>query len=288
MTQMKPFVLTLKCPDQIGIVAAVAGFLADRGMSIEEADQFHDPVDGGFYLRSAFLSPANVLAPSLDELNAGFAPIGRRFGMDWQFHDPAERPKILLAVSKFGHCLNDLLHRWRTGWLRAEIVGVVSNHDDMRDMVEWHGLPYLHRAVTQETKQAAEADFLAMMHETNAELLVLARYMQVLSAETSEKLGGRCINIHHSFLPGFKGAKPYHQAHERGVKMIGATAHYVTDDLDEGPIIEQGVERGSHSDGPDRLIEIGRDVECTTLARAVRLHVERRVLLAGNRTVVFR
>ena len=288
MIQQKTFILTVKCPDQIGIVAAVAGFLSDRGMSIEEADQFHDPVNDGFYMRSSFRGISDLQAPSLAELNAGFAPIGRNFAMEWRFYDSSDKPRILLAVSKFGHCLNDLLHRWRAGWLRADIVGVVSNHEDMRTMVEWHGLPYLYRSVTPDTKLAAESDFLSMMKAEDAELLVLARYMQVLSPQTSKALAGRCINIHHSFLPSFKGAKPYHQAHARGVKMIGATAHYVTDDLDEGPIVEQGVERVSHSDGPNRLIEIGRDVECTTLARALRLHVERRVLLAGLRTVVFR
>ncbi|GBF56671.1 formyltetrahydrofolate deformylase [Candidatus Phycosocius bacilliformis] len=239
-------------------------------------------------MRTAFRASDGAPTLALAELQAGFAPIARRFGMAWAFHPTSRKPLIVLAVSRFGHCLNDLMHRWRSGWLKADIVGVVSNHDDFRQEVEWHGLPHLYRPVTPQTKAEAEADFLAYMAEHDCDLLVLARYMQVLSAQTVNALHGRCINIHHSFLPGFKGAKPYHQAYARGVKMIGASAHYVTADLDEGPIIEQGVERVTHADTPDDLIEIGRDLECTVLARAVRWHGEHRVLLAGNRTVVFR
>jgi formyltetrahydrofolate deformylase len=282
------FILTLHCPDRTGIVAATASFLADRDLTIVEADHFHDHLQGEFFMRTAFSHAKGLQAPSLEELQAGFAPIARRYGMSWQFYNTTVRPKIVVAVSKFSHCLADLMHRWKSGWLRADIVAVVSNHEDLRDMVEWHGLPFVYHRVTSETKAAAEALFLETMASHGAELLVLARYMQVLSEDMVTALQGRCINIHHSFLPGFKGAKPYHQAHERGVKMIGATAHYVTADLDEGPIIEQDVQRVSHSDTPEDLIEIGRDVECTTLARAIRWHSERRILLAGSRTVAFK
>jgi formyltetrahydrofolate deformylase len=282
------FILTLHCPDRTGIVAATAGFLADRGLTIVEADQFHDQLQGAFFMRTAFSASDGLACPSLQELEAGFAPIARRFSMAWHFYDMVTRPRIVVAVSKFSHCLSDLLHRWKSGWLRADIVAVVSNHNDLREMVEWHGLPFIYQPVTPETKAAAEAVFLDTMNRYDAELLVLARYMQVLGPQIVSQLEGRCINIHHSFLPGFKGAKPYHQAHERGVKMIGATAHYVTADLDEGPIIEQGVQRVNHSDTPEDLIEIGRDVECTTLARAVRWHAERRIVIAGSRTVAFK
>jgi formyltetrahydrofolate deformylase len=281
------FILTLHCPDRTGIVAATAAFLADRDLTIVEADQFHDHLQGEFFMRTAFSVSGDIQSPSLGELEAGFAPIARRFDMKWQFYDTAHKPKIVVAVSKFSHCLADLLHRWKSGWLRCDIAAVVSNHEDLREMVEWHGLPFVYHSVTAATKAQAERVFLDTMQANNAELLVLARYMQVLSTTMVTALEGRCINIHHSFLPGFKGAKPYHQAHERGVKMIGATAHYVTADLDEGPIIEQSVQRVSHSDTPEDLIEIGRDVECTTLARAVRWHAQRRILMAGSRTVVF-
>lgn len=282
------YILTVRCPDQIGLVAAVSSFLADRGLTIEEADHFHDQLEGYFFMRTAFCASAGAPPLSLADLKAGFTPIGQRFQMDWTFHPTSRRPRIVVAVSKFGHCLHDLLQRWRSGWLRAEIVGVISNHEDFRHDVEWHGLPFLCRSVSQATKAQAEADFLDFMDQQEADLLVLARYMQVLGPDMVARLQGRCINIHHSFLPGFKGAKPYHQAHVRGVKMIGASAHYVTADLDEGPIIEQGVERVTHSETPEDLIEIGRDLECTVLARAVRWHCEHRVLLAGHRTVVFR
>ncbi|MGE0046712.1 MAG: formyltetrahydrofolate deformylase [Hyphomonadaceae bacterium] len=281
------FILTLECPDAIGIVAAVATFLADRGLSIEESDQFHDGERDAFYMRAAFSAPDAAHA-SLAELEAGFAPIARRFKMAWRIHDQATRPRILIAVSKIGHCLVDLLHRQETGWLDAEIAGIVSNHEDMRRHSEFRGIAYEALDVRPETKAAAEARILALMEETGAELLVLARYMQILSSETCAKLAGRAINIHHSFLPSFKGAKPYHQAYARGVKIIGATAHYVTSDLDEGPIIEQAVERVAHHHTPKDLVEIGRDLECQVLARAVRWHIERRVVITGAKTDVFR
>ena len=275
------YILALQCPDAIGIVAAVATFLADRGLSIEESDQFHDQPN--FYMRTAF-SKASPGAASLAELEIGFAPIARRFGMDWRIHDSAARPKLVIAVSKIGHCLHDLLHRQETGWLDAEITGVVSNHPDFAELCAWRKIPF---HLLASDKADAEARMLEVVAETGAELLVLARYMQILTAETCAALAGRCINIHHSFLPSFKGAQPYTQAHARGVKIIGATAHYVTPDLDEGPIIEQAVSRVAHHHAPKDLIEIGRDLECQVLARAVRWHLERRVVITGNKTVVF-
>jgi formyltetrahydrofolate deformylase len=275
------FILTLQCPDAVGIVAAVAAFLADRGFSIEESDQFHDqPL---FFMRTAFSEPAPGVV-SLEELNAGFAPIARRFGMEWRIHDMRVRPRIVIAVSKIGHCLQDLLYRQETGWLDADIGAVVSNHSDMERVCAWRGTSYV---LLPEEKTEADRKILSVMEETGAELLVLARYMQILTPETCAALSGRCINIHHSFLPSFKGAKPYSQAHARGVKIIGATAHYVTPDLDEGPIIEQAVSRVAHYHTPQDLVEIGRDVECQVLARAVRWHLQRRVVITGNKTVVF-
>lgn len=240
------YILTLQCPDAIGIVAAVATFLADRGLSIEESDQFHDSPH--FFMRTAFskLSPG---AASLAELEAGFAPIARRFGMTWRIHDTEQRSKIVIAVSKIPHCLYDLFHRQETGWLDADIAAVVSNHADMEGFAAWRKTPF---HVLPADKAAAEAKIFEVMEESGAELLVLARYMQILSAEACAKLDGRAINIHHSFLPSFKGAQPYTQAHARGVKIIGATAHYVTPDLDEGPIIEQSVSRVAHHHTPDR------------------------------------
>jgi formyltetrahydrofolate deformylase len=275
------YILTLQCPDAIGIVAAAATFLADRGLSIEESDQFHDGAH--FFMRTLFSKPTPGAA-SLAELEAGFAPIGRRFGMDWAIHDSAVRPRIMIAVSKIGHCLHDLLHRQETGWIDCDIAAVISNHGDMERVCSWRGAPF---HLLPSGKPEAEARMLDLMAETGAELLVLARYMQILTPQTCAALAGRCINIHHSFLPSFKGAGPYTQAHARGVKIIGATAHYVTPDLDEGPIIEQAVERIAHHHSPHALVEIGRDVECQVLARAVRWHLERRVVITGNKTVVF-
>jgi formyltetrahydrofolate deformylase len=277
------YILTLQCPDAIGIVAATATFLADRGLSIEESDQFHDSSRDFFFMRTAFSKPSPGAA-SLAELEAGFAPIARRFGMTWRIHDTEQRPKIVIAVSKIGHCLIDLFHRQEAGWLDADIAAVVSNHEDMAAFVAWRKTPY-HTLPAEKTD--AEARILAVMEETGAELLVLARYMQILSPALCEKLEGRAINIHHSFLPSFKGAQPYTQAHARGVKIIGASAHYVTPDLDEGPIIEQAVARVAHHHTPKDLVEIGRDLESQVLSRAVRWHLERRVVITGNKTVVF-
>jgi formyltetrahydrofolate deformylase len=283
MTQGR-FILTLRCPDAIGIVAAVASFLAERGYSIEESAQFHDLPHDEFFMRTAFSKSGDGDAAAL---RAAFAPVAERFAMDWRIHDQTERPRIVLAVSKVGHCLYDLMHREETGWLGAEVAAVVSNHADMEPFSRWRGKPYHHIPVTPETKADAEARMLSVVEDTGAEILVLARYMQVLSPETCAKLAGRCINIHHSFLPSFKGAQPYTQAHARGVKIIGATAHYVTPDLDEGPIIEQAVSRVAHHHTPKDLVEIGRDLECQVLARAVRWHLQRRVVITGNKTVVF-
>jgi formyltetrahydrofolate deformylase len=275
------YILTLQCLDAVGIVAAASAFLADRGLSIEESDQFHDGAN--FYMRTVFSEPA-AGAASMPELETGFAPIARRFAMEWRIHDSRKRPRIVIAVSKFGHCLHDLLHRQETGWINADIATVVSNHPDMEPACRWRGVPY---QMLPPDKAEAEARMLSLLDETGAELLVLARYMQILSPETCGALQSRCINIHHSFLPSFKGASPYSQAHARGVKIIGATAHYVTPDLDEGPIIEQAVERVAHHHTPRDLVEIGRDLECQVLARAVRWHLERRVVITGNKTVVF-
>ncbi len=280
------YILTLQCPDAVGIVAAVSGFLAERSFSIEESDQFHDLPRDYFFMRTAF-SKAKDAATDLAALQSAFAPIAERFGMEWRIHDLAVRPRIVVAVSKIGHCLYDLMHREQTGWLNADIAAVVSNHTDMQSFAAWRGTPFHHVPVSPASKADAEARLLAIMEESGAELLVLARYMQVLSGETCSKLAGRCINIHHSFLPSFKGAEPYTQAHARGVKIIGATAHYVTPDLDEGPIIEQAVSRVAHHHTPKDLVEIGRDIESQVLARAVRWHLERRIVIAGNKTVVF-
>ncbi len=279
-------ILILKCPDRKGVVAAVSGYLADNDASITESNHFNDPSTDAFYMRTVFRADGPAM-PSLDQLRAGFEPIAERYAMDWSLYDGTIRPRVLIAVSKFGHCLYDLIHRWRSGALPVEIVGVMSNHEDMRAFVEWNGIAYHHLPVAKATKAAQEARFLDLVATLQVDLVVLARYMQILSPDLCEALGGRCINIHHSFLPSFKGARPYHQAFDRGVKIIGATAHYVTTDLDEGPIIEQGSTRVDHSHMPDDLVEIGRDIECSVLARAVLWHVQRRILINGHKTVVF-
>jgi len=280
----KSLILTISCPDTVGIVAAVSGFLASRGLFITESAHYGDTLTGRFFMRTVFLDdPAG-----LSKLSAGFAEVGRRFDMEWRITDPSHKPRLLLLVSKFDHCLNDLLYRYRTGTLPVEIPAVVSNHPDLQRIVEWHGIPFHHLPVTKETKRQQEGRVLEMVERLNIDLVVLARYMQVLSQEMCTALSWRCINIHHSFLPSFKGAKPYHQAHARGVKIIGATAHYVTADLDEGPIIEQAVQRVDHTHTPEDFVALGRDIENVVLARAVQYHVENRVLPAGARCVVFR
>ncbi|MEU1944061.1 formyltetrahydrofolate deformylase [Streptomyces sp. NPDC059474] len=278
------YILTLSCPDKQGIVHAVSSYLFMTGCNIEDSQQFGDRDTGLFFMRVAFraVSPVKV-----EDLRASFAAVGESFQMDWEIHPADRKMRILLMVSKFGHCLNDLLFRSRIGALPVEIAAVVSNHTDFEELVGSYGIPFHHMPVTKDTKQEAEARLLDLVRTEHIELVVLARYMQVLSDDLCKELSGRIINIHHSFLPSFKGAKPYHQAHARGVKLIGATAHYVTADLDEGPIIEQEVERVGHELTPDQLVAVGRDVECQALARAVKWHSERRVLLNGRRTVVF-
>ena len=280
------YVLTLSCPDRPGIVSAVSTFLAHNGQNILDAQQFGDIETGHFFLRVVFT--AADLAVGLSALQTGFTAIADRFGMSWQMRDRAARRRVMLLVSKSDHCLVDILYRWRTGELAMIPTAIVSNHPrEAYSGLDIGDIPFHHLPVTKETKAAQEQAVFDLVGQTRTELVVLARYMQILSDDLSAKLSGRCINIHHSFLPGFKGAKPYHQAHERGVKLIGATAHYVTSDLDEGPIIDQDVERISHRDTPDDLVRKGRDIERRVLARAVRYHLQDRVILNGRKTVVF-
>lgn len=276
--------LTIRCTDRPGLVAAVTGFLAESNFTIVESHQHQDADD--FFMRIVF-KPVSAAIPSLPEVESSFAPIASRFDMTATFTDASRKPKILLMVSRFGHCLHDLLHRWRAGQLQVDIPAVVSNHEDMRSFTEWNGIPYHHLPVTPQNKPEQERALLKLVEENHIDLVVLARYMQILSPDLCAVLAGRCINIHHSFLPSFKGAKPYHQAHARGVKLIGATAHYVTTDLDEGPIIEQDTRRVSHSRTAEELTLIGQEVEASVLSRAVRWHIEQRVILNGSRTIVF-
>ncbi|KTE44303.1 formyltetrahydrofolate deformylase [Sphingopyxis sp. HIX] len=283
-----PYVLTFSCGDAVGIVAAVTGLLADHDGFILDSQQYADLDTGRFFMRVEFRGEGPRFPDGLAGVQAAFAPIVTRFAMDARISDRAAKPRFVIAVSQGSHCLNDLLHRWSTGNLAIDIVGVVSNHEAQRRLSEWHGVPFHYLPVGDANRAEQEQAILDVMARGGAEYLVLARYMQILSSDLSARLAGRCINIHHSFLPGFKGAKPYHRAHERGVKLIGATAHFVTGDLDEGPIIEQAVERVDHRDGVDDLIRIGRDVEAQVLARAVRWVAEQRVLIDGRKTVVFR
>ncbi|MFJ4028942.1 formyltetrahydrofolate deformylase [Paenarthrobacter sp. NPDC089989] len=282
--QAQKFVLTLSCVEQPGIMQAVTTFLFDRGFNIEEHQQFDDSLRQTLHLRTAFSGPSSY---SPEQLEDEFRSIADRFDMKFSFHDQTKQ-RVLVMVSKFGHCLNDLIFRWRGGSLGGELVAVVSNHETHRAMAEAAGLPFIYVPVTLDTKAEAEQKLLDLVDEYQADLVVLARYMQVLSDDLCRKLEGRAINIHHSFLPGFKGARPYHQAYDRGVKQVGATAHYVTADLDEGPIIEQEVIRVDHSYGPTALSTVGQDAEALALSRAVRWHCEHRVLLDQTSTVVFR
>ncbi|CCE10040.1 Formyltetrahydrofolate deformylase (Formyl-FH(4) hydrolase) [Bradyrhizobium sp. STM 3843] len=280
------YVLTLSCPDRPGIVSAVSTFLAHNGQNILDAQQFGDFETGHFFMRVVFT--AADLAVNLSALQTGFAAIAERFNMDWQMRDRAAKRRVMLLVSKFDHCLVDILYRWRTGDLAMVPTAIVSNHPrETYAGIDFGEIPFHHMPVTKETKREQEQAILKLVEQTGTDLVVLARYMQILSDEMSASLSGRCINIHHSFLPGFKGAKPYHQAYERGVKLIGATAHYVTRDLDEGPIIDQDVERISHRDTPEDLVRKGRDIERRVLARAIRYHLDDRVILNGRKTVVF-
>jgi formyltetrahydrofolate deformylase len=279
-----PYTLTLSCQERPGIVHAVSSFLFEHGCDIVEHQQFDDAVRGQLFLRTAFVSAEDTDA---DRLSVAFRTVADEFAMTYQVAGD-QPPRVLVMVSRLGHCLNDLIFRWRAGSLGADLVAVVSNHEELRPMAEAAGLPFVHVPVTPATKREAEARLLELVDEHRADLVVLARYMQVLSDETCAALHGRAINIHHSFLPGFKGAKPYHQAFDRGVKLVGATAHYVTPDLDEGPIIEQEVIRIDHTHDPRALATVGQDAEALALSRAVRWHSERRVLLNGHSTVVFR
>ncbi|MCW1402968.1 formyltetrahydrofolate deformylase [Novosphingobium sp. MW5] len=277
-------VLKLSCPDRPGLTADVTGLIARQGGNILEAAQYNDQLTDRFFMRISFA----VLENQADDFAREFALMAQRESIEWTLRNAGRRQKVLILVSKFDHCLGDLLYRHRIGELAMDIVGIICNHPREALGVTLIGdIPFHHLPVTKETKPAQEAQIKAVVEQTGADLVVLARYMQILSDDLSAWLSGRCINIHHSFLPGFKGAKPYHQAHARGVKMIGATAHYVTEDLDEGPIIHQDVEAISHADTPDELVRKGRDIERRVLAEAVRLHLADRILLNGSRTVVF-
>ncbi|MFV2197631.1 formyltetrahydrofolate deformylase [Nocardiopsis sp. LOL_012] len=290
----REYVLTLSCPDSRGIVAAVANLLSDHGCNITESQQYSDHYTGRFFLRMQFVveeGPGGAVGE--DVLRGAFAALAGDFGgspdqvVEWTLHAVDVRPRMIVMVSKFGHCLNDLLYRHRSGLLDIDIAAVVSNHPDLEFLADSYGVDFYHLPVTAETKPDQEARLLELVGSYDVDLVVLARYMQVLTERLCAKMSGRIINIHHSFLPSFKGARPYHQAHKRGVKLIGATAHYVTADLDEGPIIDQQVSRVDHTHSPEQLTAIGRDLESVALARAVNWHAQRRVLLNGHKTVVF-
>jgi formyltetrahydrofolate deformylase len=281
---MSTFTLTVTCPARRGIVAAIATFLAASGCNITDSSQFDDTQTDRFFMRVSFASEEQA---TLETLRASFAEVAASFDMEWAIHSGAERMKVVIMVSRFGHCLNDLLYRWRIGALPIDIVAVISNHMDYQKVVVNHDIPFHYIRVTKENKPQAEALQMRIVEETGAELIVLARYMQVLSDEMCQKMSGRIINIHHSFLPSFKGANPYKQAFERGVKLIGATSHYVTADLDEGPIIEQETVRITHAQSPEDYVSLGRDVESQVLARAVHAHIHRRVFLNNSKTIVF-
>ena len=280
------YVLALSCPGRLGIVADVSSSLFRLGCDILEAHQFDDAETSRFFMRVRFALGDGA---GIGEVTESLGEVAQRFSFDWQVRRRADRQKVLLLASKQDHCLADLLYRWRTNELEMDLVGIVSNHPrESYAHLDFYGVPFHYLPVTPSGKPAQEAEILRVVSESAADLVVLARYMQILSDDLAQKLSGRCINIHHSFLPGFKGAKPYHQAHRRGVKLIGATAHYVTGDLDEGPIIEQDVERIAHHDTPETLIRKGRDIERRVLARAIAWHLDARVLIAGSKTVVFR
>lgn len=285
MSEQVRHVLTLQCPEGIGIVHAVTGFLVRQQRTIVELKQYDDMSAGRLFLRVDFAGDG---APDLlATMRSEFSEVAEQFDMEWQLRERGEKTKVLIMVSKFDHCLQDLLFRMHSGDLPIEVVGVASNHPDHRSLVEWYGIGFHHIPISKDTKPQAEAALLQLIDATGAELVVLARYMQVLSDHLATELSGKTINIHHSFLPSFKGAKPYHQAYARGVKLIGATAHYVTSDLDEGPIIDQEVTQVSHARTPEQLVALGRSVEGRTLTRAVQWHAEHRVMLDGQRTIVF-
>jgi formyltetrahydrofolate deformylase len=279
------YIFTGTCRAGTGVVAAVTSYLAERDCYICALEQFDDDSTNKFFMRAVFRPQDG--SPSIDDIRSSFTEVSERFQMDWNINDPKVPLKTLIMVSKYDHCLDDILYRRRKGEFNMEVTAVVSNHVDLRAMVEREGIPFIHLPVTKDTKAQQEQRLMEIVNDTGTELVVLARYMQILSNELSVQLSGRCINIHHSFLPGFKGAKPYHQAYERGVKVIGATAHYVTSDLDEGPIIEQILTRVNHNYKPEHLVRVGRDNESTALTKAITYHIERRVFLDGNKTVVF-
>ncbi|MEZ5453850.1 MAG: formyltetrahydrofolate deformylase [Thiothrix sp.] len=287
MQEQENYILTVTCPATTGIVAAITGFLADTHCYITEMAQYDDEMTQKFFCRITFRPDAS-LSPAIDGIRQQFASIAGTFNMDWRISSSSRPTRVILMVSKADHCLVDLLYRKNKGDLNMQVVCVISNHMDLRSIVEREGIRFVCLPVDKTNKAEQEARMLGIVAETGAELVVLARYMQILSNDACKKLAGMCINIHHSFLPGFKGARPYHQAYDRGVKLIGATAHYVTSDLDEGPIIEQSVERVDHTFLPDNLAALGRDLENSALAKAVRLHIERRVFVDGNKTVVFK
>lgn len=288
LTDRSRYILTLCCGDRVGIVSGVTLHLTSIQRFILDSQQYADLESGRFFMRVEFKPDGPRFPANLDMLKAGFTAVSESLCLDWDVVRADHRPRLLIAVSKASHCLNDLLHRWHTGNLPIEITGVVSNHPDLADLTSWYQVPFHHLPIGPDGKEAQEQRLLALFEETEADFLILARYMQVLSPTLSERLARRCINIHHSFLPGFKGARPYARAQERGVKLIGATAHFVTSDLDEGPIIEQAVERVDHRATEADLIRLGRDIESVVLARAVRWAAERRVFTSGRRTVVFR
>jgi formyltetrahydrofolate deformylase len=287
MIKPTTYILTVTCPAKTGIVAAITGFLATHTCYITEMAQFDDEITQKFFCRIMF-RPDDALSPEIESIRSQFAVIAQRFTMEWRITNASRPMRVALMVSKADHCLVDLLYRRNKGDLNMDITCVIANHTDLRSIVEREGIRFICLPVDKTNKQAQETRMLEMIADTQTELVVLARYMQILSDDTCRKLQGMCINIHHSFLPGFKGARPYHQAFDRGVKLIGATAHYVTSDLDEGPIIEQSVERVDHTYQPENLAALGRDLENSALAKAVKLHTEHRVFVDGNKTVVFK
>ncbi|NDI84023.1 formyltetrahydrofolate deformylase [Undibacterium crateris] len=290
MSQKPEFILTLSCPDQRGIVHRVSGLLSQYACNIIDSAQFGDAQSASFFMRVHFAAEDDSASHTV--LHAAFAGLAQELGMEWQLHDAHHKPRVMILVSRIGHCLNDLLFRHKSGLLPVDIRAIVSNHPDFYQLAASYNIPFHHLPLAagapEGLKRAQEKKILEIAEAQDVELVVLARYMQILSQQMCEDLKGRAINIHHSFLPSFKGAKPYYQAHERGVKLIGATAHFVTSDLDEGPIIEQDVARVDHAMGPEELTAIGRDVECVVLARAVKCFVEHRILVNGHKTVVFK
>jgi len=281
----KPWIFTASCPSKLGTVDVVTRYMAEAGNYVDEIHSFDDRVSKRFFIRIEFQPMKDDFTAA--RFDAEFAPRAAEFGMEWDLTEPEHRPRVAILVSKYDHCLNDLLYRYRTGQLNIEVPVIISNHPDLEHLAEWHGIPYHHLPISPETKPYQEAEIVKLLEQYDIELVVLARYMQVLSPWMCDQLNGKAINIHHSLLPGFKGARPYHQAWDKGVKMVGATAHYVNNDLDEGPIITQGIQTVDHAFYPEDLISKGQDVERVTLFNAIRYHIEKRVFLNGGRTIVF-